>query len=119
MANGSTTYHVENPRFVPTTGKIAEKNPERIGTVYGTFFHVDEKGQPTGEALTITQKVLDRETMLNPVFDIDLDNGVLTLPSGERGRKASVGIDQDAVMDLLANIRGESTSVSESAPESK
>lgn len=108
METGSTTYHVDEIRFVPTTGKVKAKNPDRIGTVYGTFRHVDEKGQPKGDALTITQKVIDRDTAANPVFAIDLESRTLTLPSGERGRKAVAGIEQDAIDAMLAAARGES-----------
>lgn len=102
----STTYHVANMRFVPTTGKVKDKNPDRVGTVYGDFFHVDSNGDPKGEQLTIAQKVIDRETALSPVFAIDLANGSLTLPSGERGRKAVAGISQDSVNEMLAALRG-------------
>lgn len=96
-------------RFVPTTGKVAQKNPDRLGTVYGEFHSVDAKGNPSKDALSITQKVIDRDTAANPLTVIDVENGLLTLPSGERGRKAVAGIDQDAIASLLAEARGEAT----------
>lgn len=104
-SQNSTDYSIDDMRFVPTTGKIKEKNPNRVGTVYGTFYHVDANGNRTGEPLTITQKVIDRETALSPVFAIDLDAGSLTLPSGERGRKAVAGISQDEVSAMLDALR--------------
>lgn len=95
-------------RVVPTTGKVAEKNPDRLLTVYGEFHAVDANGKVAKEPLSITQKVIDRETALNPLTVIDRANGTLTLPSGERGRKASEGVEQDDIDAMLAEIRGAS-----------
>ena len=109
----TTTYHVSNMRFVPTSGKVAQKNPDRLGTVYGEF-RADKNGKPTGDPLSISQKVIDKDVAANPATVIDLDNGILTLPSGERGRKASPGVAQDAIDALLAAARGESDAEAES-----
>jgi len=103
--NGSATYSVQNMRVVIPKGKVAENNPDRMLTVYGEFRATDEKGKAIGEPLTFTSKVIDRDTALNPATVIDQEHGILTLPAGERGRKASVGIDQAAVNDLLASVR--------------
>lgn len=105
MKDQSITYSVRNMRAVPTTGKVAEKNPDRLFTVHGEFHSTDDKGKASAEALTITQKVIDRETAASPLFAIDLANGLLTLPSGERGRKAVIGSDQDAIDALLNSVR--------------
>lgn len=104
IAENTSTYHVANMRFVPTTGKVLAKNPDRIGTVYGDFY-ADLNGKPAREPLSITQKVIDRETAANPVTVIDLENGILTLPTGERGRKAVASVSQDDVNALLAAAR--------------
>ena len=113
IENNSTTYHVANMRFVPTTGKVKVKNPDRVGTVYGEF-HADQNGKPAKDALSITQKVIDLDTAANPLTRIDVENGILVLPSGERGRKAVAGIDQDSINSLLAAARGESDEDGES-----
>ena len=103
--NGTATYSIGNMRVVVPKGKVALKNPERAFTVHGEFRATDEKGKPTGEPLSFGSKVIDRDDALNPLTVIDVANGLLTLPAGERGRKASIGIDQDAVNALLESLR--------------
>lgn len=99
-----TTYSVEKMRVVLTSGKTAERNPDRFATVYGTFY--DAKGNK----LSVSQKVITREDAINTDTVIDIENGILTLPSGERGRKASVSITQDDVDSLLDSLRTETAS---------
>ncbi len=95
----STTYTVENMRVVIPKGKTAERNPDRFATVYGDFY--DAKGNP----LSVTQKVITNDLAQNDETVIDIENGLLTLPSGERGRKPSASITQDDVNSLLDSLR--------------
>lgn len=95
----STTYTVENMRVVIPKGKTAERNPDRFATVYGEFY--DPKGNP----LSVTQKVITNDMAQNAETVIDVTNGILTLPSGERGRKPSVSITQEDITSLLDSLR--------------
>lgn len=94
-----TTYSVQDMRVVPNTAKGLEKNPDKCATVHGKFF--DEKGN----ALSVTSKVISFEDAKNPETRIDIENGILVLPSGERGRKPSKGVSQDDINTLLENAR--------------
>lgn len=94
-----TTYTVANMRFIKASGKTAERNPDRIGTVVGKFY------TDKGVELSITSKAIDRSDALDPETVIDLVNGTLVLPSGERGRKPSVSMTQDAINSLLDAVR--------------
>ena len=92
-------YTVINPRAVTPRGKVADKNPDRVITIHGEFHNEKD------EVLSFGQKVITREMALNPETVIDLANGILILPAGERGRKASVGETQDSVNSLLDSLR--------------
>jgi len=87
-------------RVVKPSEKIAEKHPDRLATIYGQFFAADGKTK-----LSITSKNLTRADVLNPDTVIDLDNGTLILPAGERGRKPSVSATQSEVTSLLNSVR--------------
>lgn len=91
-------------RFVLPSVKVAEKNPDRLGTVHGEFFN--EKGEPYSFASKIVTKAeaLDKDTL------IDVENGILILPSGERGRKPSASATQDQINALLESARNSATS---------
>lgn len=95
----SVTYHVANMRFVVPSDKVAEKNPDRFGTVYGEFSNAD------GEAMSITSKVITNDLATNPLTAIDVKRGILTLPEGRRGRTASKGLSQDDLSARLAALR--------------
>lgn len=94
-----TTYKITDMRVVSPTAKVAERNPDRVLTVYGKF-HTDK-----GVLLSFTSKAVNRDDALHPEFAIDLAKGILTLHEGERGRKETPSISQDAVNDLLASIK--------------
>lgn len=94
-----TTYTVEDMRVVIPKGKVKDRNPDRLATVYGVFY--DSKGNK----LSVTQKVVTLEDAQNDETVIDIENGILTLPAGERGRKPSASISQDDVLALLEDIR--------------
>lgn len=96
----SVTYLVKNIRFVPTDGATAERHPERLGTVFGQFHSQDGKTK-----LSITQKVIDKDTAKSDDFAIDLVKGTLSLPSGRRGRVAAEGISVDELNSLLNSLR--------------
>lgn len=87
-------------RVVATSGKVAERHPDRLATIYGQFFTADGKNK-----LSITSKNFTREDALNSSTVIDLEKGILTLPAGERGRKPSVSVSQSEVNSLLTSIR--------------
>lgn len=94
-----TRYTVADMRFVPNSAKGLEKNPEKMGTVHGTF--TDENGN----ILSVKAKPVSWADAKNPETLIDVVNGVLILPSGERGRKPSVGVGQSDIDSLLESAR--------------
>lgn len=104
-----TTYVVNKMRAYKPTGKVAQDNPDRLYTVSGVFFatEVAEDGSLTvGEALTFPSKNITREDALTEGFVLDIANGILTLPTGERGRKAMASLsaeDIDAELNALRN----------------
>lgn len=95
----STTYNVENMRVVLPKGKTKDRNPDRFATVYGDFY--DAKGT----LLSVSQKVITFDIAQSDETVIDVENGILTLPSGERGRKPSASIAQEDINSLLDNLR--------------
>lgn len=94
-----TTYTIAKIRVVTPTETMREKHPDRAFTVFGQFFN--EKG----DKLSITNKVITTEDILHPEFNIDVAKGLLTIHSGERGRKAAASITQNDVNDILTAIR--------------
>lgn len=94
-----TTYTILNMRAVKPSGKVAENNPDRFLTVYGVFHDED------GNKLSVTSKTVSIDEATNPDFDIDLVAGTLTIPSGERGRKAFVSLTQDDIAAELLSLR--------------
>ena len=98
----ATTYHIKGMRVVRVSGKVAQRHPERVFTVYGKFFANGDK-----TPLSIVSKNIDIEDIQSVDFSIDLTHGILTLNEGQRGRKASQGITEDDLMAELAAIRGE------------
>lgn len=99
------TWAIQNMRLLRVDGAVAEKNPDRVLTAKGDFFEVDEKGKPTGDPLSFHSKNISRDDLRNPATVVDLKNGILTLPAGERGRKASAGISADDLDAILAEAR--------------
>ena len=93
------TYFVTNMRFVRPSAKVAEKNPERFGTVYGTFHDAE------GQKLSITSKNIDREDALSDDFAISVADGTLTMPEGKRGRKAVASLTDSDIEAQLAALR--------------
>lgn len=100
------TYIIDNMRVLPVTEKVAAKNPDRVLTVAGVFHSTNANGK-RGEKLSFASKAIDREDALAEGFAIDLANGTLTIPVGERGRKATESLTADAVGDILAALRTE------------
>jgi len=94
------TYRIDNMRFVQPSGKTAERNPDRFGTVYGEFHSEDGKTQ-----LSITSKTISKDEAKNPATVIDLTNGILTLEDGRRGRTASKGLSQTDIEAQLKLLR--------------
>lgn len=102
--NPTTDYAVENMRLTFPQGKVAEKNPDRFGTVHGEFYAI-ENGKRSKEPLSYSSKEITKAIAANPLTVIDIANGRLTLPAGERGRKAVAGADQETVDAMLAALR--------------
>lgn len=113
---GVNVYSIEKMRVITPKGRVAEKNPDRAMTVRGEFHSVVD-GKVNPEPLTFSQKDIDWDTAGHPDFDIDPVAGTLTLPAGERGRKASVGIDADSVLAILAEARARKAAPAEDAEE--
>lgn len=95
----SVTYRVEKMRFIVSAGKVAERNPDRLGTIAGVFFN------DKGEKLSFSSKEITREIASNSETVIDIEKGILTLPAGERGRKPSASASQDEINSLLDSVR--------------
>lgn len=94
-----TTYNIKDMRAIFTLGKMAEKHPDRLLTVYGTFFNEN------GTQLSITTKPVTFDEAKSPDFNIDLDAGTLTISSGERGRKKVASVSQDEINNKLNALR--------------
>lgn len=115
-----TSYFVREMRVVKPSGKTAERNPERRYTVHGIYHtaSINADGSVTvGEKLSIRSKNVDAEHIVEG-FALDLTNGILTLPEGERGRKAAVSLSQEEIDAELAALRGAANSDPTSEPES-
>lgn len=110
VADGVTMFSVSDMRFLPAKGKVAERNPERLGAVHGSSFrHVlgwDADGNAVlGDELSIRTKAIDREDATSANFALDLASGTLTLPAGQRGKPRADGATQDEINALLAAAR--------------
>lgn len=92
-------YRVDNMRAVKPSVKVAENNPDRLVTIHGTFYNLK------GEKLSFSSKEITREMAANPDTIIDIENGKLILPAGERGRKPSASVSQADVNSLLDDVR--------------
>lgn len=86
-------------RFVLPSDKVADRNPDRVGTVHGTFHNEN------GEVLSFKSKEITKADLANPDTVIDIENGILILPAGERGRKPSASATQSDIDSLLASAR--------------
>lgn len=99
----TSTYTVRNARVLFPSPKVAEKNPDRWGTVTGDF--EDAKGQP----LTIKSKNITLDMVNSEAFSLDIDdeNAIVTftIESGQRGRKPSKGATSAEVKKALAAAR--------------
>ena len=99
MAQKLVTYHVSAMRVTFPSPKVASKNPERFATIAGTF------SDTKGVKLSIVTKNVTKAEAGNTATIIDAENGVLTLPAGQRGRKPAVGASGSAVKAALAALR--------------
>lgn len=97
----ATTYTIKKMRVVRVSGKIAEKHPERIFTVYGEFYKAGDSNP-----LSITSKNVDKEDINSPDFSIDLKAATLTISEGQKGRRAVESISQNDIEAELKAIRG-------------
>jgi len=98
-------YIVDGMRTLRPSEKVAAKNPDRALTVIGKAFYQRNADGSRGEKLTFTSKSITIEMALHPATVIDKVNGVLVLPAGERGRKASAGLEQEDIDTYLASLR--------------
>lgn len=106
------TYLIDNVRATFPTGKVLTNNPERFATVAGTFYRAVEAEDGTlsaGEKLSYSSKSIDNDVAMAEGFLLDLENGILTIPEGERGRKPSPGVSQDAIEARLLALRTPAT----------
>lgn len=94
-----TTYTITDIRAVFPSPKVAEKNPDRFLTVYGTFFNEN------GQQLSFTSKAITFEDATHPEFSLDLEAGILTIHNGEKGRKKVASISQDEINKKLNALR--------------
>lgn len=104
------TYIVDKMRVTRPSGKTAERNPDRVYTVHGTFWSTDT--DPKGklirkDKLSIVSKNVDYADVMAEGFAVNLSAGTLTLPEGKRGRTASASLSESDILAELAAIRGE------------
>lgn len=105
---GLVTYAIDKMRVTRPSGKTAERNPDRLYTITGTFYstETDAKGKVTRkDKLTIPGKNVTREMALSDGFAIDLAKGFLTMPEGERGRRAFESLTAEAIALELAALK--------------
>jgi len=95
------TYTIVGMRVVFPKGKVAENNLDRFATVYGKF--LNEKGT----AFSFTSKAITLDEAKADGFVLDIANGILTLPDGQRGRKEYASVSQDEIDALLTALRSE------------
>lgn len=102
-----TTYLVEKMRVTIPSGKTAERNPERAFAVSGIFYSTEEKNGKLvrKDKMSFASKYVDVEDVNVDGFQLDVEKGILTVPAGEKGRKAAEGITQDAIAARLAELR--------------
>ena len=104
-----TTYSIDKMRVTKPKGKTAEKNPDRALTVTGIFYstEADAKGKLLRkEKLSIAVKYIDHED--KPLCTVNMADGILTIPAGERGRKAEASLTQEEIDALLTEASVES-----------
>ena len=94
----ATTYRVDSMRIIFPAGKIAEKHPERFATIHGVFYSGTSK-------LSITSKNISLGEAKSDEFAIDPKKGILTLPSGTRGRKKVEGVSFSDLENALKALR--------------
>lgn len=95
----ATTYHVGKMRAIVPSAKVAERNPELFVTIKGEFRTED------GNSLTITSKAITNDMAKSPEFRLDIPKGILTVPSGQRGRPESESASQADIENRLKAIR--------------
>lgn len=91
-------YQVENMRVLLPSAKVAAKNPDRVFSITGSKITRIEDG----EVLSVKSKVILREMVQSPEWEIDVEKGTFTLPDGQRGRRASEGASLDAINAAIA-----------------
>lgn len=102
------TYLVDKMRVTRPGPKTAEKNPERVYTVSGTFYSTEQDDDGNlirKDKLTVPSKNVDKSDILSEGFLLDIANGILTVPAGERGRKAAESLDADTIAAELEALR--------------
>lgn len=100
MADKVVTYSVASMRVTFPNGKVAAKNADRFATISGVFSDVK------GNRLSIVSKNVTLDEARDPDTIIDPENGVLSLPAGQRGRKPVAGADTDTITAALNALRG-------------
>lgn len=96
----ATTYRIKNMRVVRISGKIAEKHPDRIFTVYGEFYREGDKSP-----MSIVSKNLYKSDIQHPDFNLDLKAGILVLNEGKKGRRSYTSISQADIEAELAALK--------------
>jgi hypothetical protein len=81
-------------------GKVAEKRPDLWAVVHGDF--ADAKGNP----LTVTRKEITTEMAQAKDFVLDYSKGILNIPTGKRGRKATAGATPEEIAKRLSALKG-------------
>lgn len=101
------TYFVEGMRVRKPGTKAQEANPDRWVTVSGTFHStkVEDGHFVATDELTIVSKDVTFDMARDAGFALDLANGFLTIPAGDRGRKPSEALSEDTILAELAALR--------------
>ena len=95
------TYRIEKMRVYRPSAKVAEKHPDRLLTIAGLFYTED------GTKLSFTSKSISKDEAKAEGFILDVENGILTVPSGTKGRKAFESISQEDIDSMLDSLSAE------------
>ena len=109
------SYSIKNMRVVPIAERLRAKYPDRLATVHGEFHSVDAKGKVNPDPLSFSSKVITTDERNAEGFSISLPDGTLTVPAGERGRKAAPGMSADEVAALFSDAESDATDEAASA----
>lgn len=92
-------YRVVDMRAVPPTESVKRNNPDRFVTIKGTFFDTE------GNEFSFKTKDITFDMARDENTVIDKVNGILIIPTGDKGRHKAVSISQEDIEAQLEALR--------------